>query len=378
MVKFIPAADAARMVAWDLSNLHALRKKGRLSWNPIPHGKNTKWEVDIEEEGFVALLAAKNLDVPKGEESVSVSACPIDWQEWTRITRNGLRTVCKPLTEPSQKEYRYHIMRFYKNYAVFTVENAGKSLADYGDRETERCDLYPTKLKHFISLKHLAKWLIYKKMIHASTLTELALFNPFKKGETEPKRAVHTAEVIHQVIKSLTTATNKLGQPIYNEQRATINEALVAVMSNTGARRGEVSNIRMQDIDLRTGDLLLYGKRRKERTVTLPPSVLALVKRCLRYRNTACIYLFQNEDGEKLSPDSVYRKTKRAGKNSSVTDFAPHSLRRSFTRSAVINNDIPFTTVRDMLGHTDIRMTSIYSRTTDEDVKKASKNFILK
>jgi hypothetical protein len=89
MPDFIPIAEAAKVVGWDLSNFHKLKNKG-LVCRSVENGKLKKWEVDVECGKYLELLAASNKQntiEPEGADPSSEvkNVCPVDWDEWRAI-----------------------------------------------------------------------------------------------------------------------------------------------------------------------------------------------------------------------------------------------------------------------------------------------------
>lgn len=140
--------------------------------------------------------------------------------------------------------------------------------------------------------------------------------------------------------------------------------AVVEVFFATGARVYEVSNIKMDNVDLDSGLVRIMGKGGKERYIQIADeAVLGVLKR-YHAENEEAIrksgYFFVNRRGKRLTEQSIRdmmkKHTKRAGIDRNIT---PHMWRHSFA-TYLIEEGVDISFVQQILGHSSIKTTQIY------------------
>ena len=81
-------------------------------------------------------------------------------------------------------------------------------------------------------------------------------------------------------------------------------------------------------------------------------------------------YLFVRKSGEALTVNNLYNIVKKKLSNiSTLSKCSPHVLRHSFATS-MLNNGAELSAVKDLLGHSSLASTSVYTHTTFEELKK--------
>lgn len=153
------------------------------------------------------------------------------------------------------------------------------------------------------------------------------------------------------------------------------NALILEMLYATGVRIGELVNIRLNDINLYDRTIKILGKGRKERIVVYGSyceDALNLYlkdgrKELEKVKND---YLFLNKNGGRLSGryirkiiDEVVRKCEM---DYHVT---PHTLRHTFATD-MLNSGADLMTVKELLGHSSINTTGIYTHVSNEQLKK--------
>ncbi len=143
------------------------------------------------------------------------------------------------------------------------------------------------------------------------------------------------------------------------------DNALIELIFSLGLRISEASNIQLKDIDLSHQSILIRGKRKKERMLFISSNeVLSKVKRWLNKRellNPSSNHLFLNRFGDKLSIygiENIYSKYRDLAKIN--PESTPHYLRHTFA-TLLIENGADLRSVQELLGHTNIATTQIYT-----------------
>lgn len=152
------------------------------------------------------------------------------------------------------------------------------------------------------------------------------------------------------------------------------NRALFELLLATGARIGEVVNIKCKDIDLIRGEVKVLGKGNKERIVYLNEHTIEALNKYLKNaRNILdkkkCDYLFLNHLGGKLTDRGVRLIIDKIIKQSSVNlKVTPHTFRHSFA-TMLLNEGCDLKSVQELLGHVNLSTTNIYTHVTNEQIK---------
>lgn len=140
--------------------------------------------------------------------------------------------------------------------------------------------------------------------------------------------------------------------------------AVVEMFFATGARVYEISNIRIENIDMKTGSIYFNGKGRKERVIQIgEQSVIKLLQKYYE-QNKAQIeksgYFFVNQKGDRFSEQSIRRMLKKYTKQSGISrNITPHMFRHSFA-TYLIEEGVDISCVQQILGHSSIKTTQIY------------------
>ena len=154
---------------------------------------------------------------------------------------------------------------------------------------------------------------------------------------------------------------------------AVIMELLYA----TGLRVGELVSLNMQDVDLSESYIRCMGKGSKERIVHLYPKALEELRRYLKHARVALIghrrtepSLFVNHRGERLTRQWVWTILKTYAQKAGIQqNITPHTLRHSFA-THLLQNGASLRHVQELLGHSSISTTQVYTHLTSGYVEK--------
>ena len=168
----------------------------------------------------------------------------------------------------------------------------------------------------------------------------------------------------------------------YNELTDIINESekdkdgirdrlIIEMLYATGVRISELINIKLTDIDKGNKKIRVIGKGNKERIVYYGEYAEEVLKKYLsvhiRKDNN---YLFLNAHGNPLSDRGVrYIIDKIMKKLSIKTHVTPHVLRHTFATD-MLNNGCDIKIVQELLGHSSLKSTEVYTHVTNDRIKK--------
>ena len=140
----------------------------------------------------------------------------------------------------------------------------------------------------------------------------------------------------------------------------------------TGIRLSELLNISISDIDFNNSQIKVLGKRNKERLIPLTYSLISELKHFINKYNI-CDYLFVDENKKKLYSKKVYRiVNKYISKVSSLKKKSPHILRHSFA-THMLNNGADINAIKEILGHSNLSATQIYTHNSIKKLKNVHK-----
>ena len=157
------------------------------------------------------------------------------------------------------------------------------------------------------------------------------------------------------------------------QRDAVIMELLYA----TGLRVGELVSLDLQDVDLSESYIRCMGKGSKERIVHLYPKALEELRRYLKSARIALLghrrtepSLFVNHRGERLTRQWVWTILKTYAQKAGIEqNITPHTLRHSFA-THLLQNGASLRHVQELLGHSSISTTQVYTHLTNGYVQK--------
>lgn len=151
------------------------------------------------------------------------------------------------------------------------------------------------------------------------------------------------------------------------------NKAMLELMYGCGLRVSEVINLEINDIDIINCYIRILGKGSKEREVPLGEFSIYYLKEYLNVRNSllkdkSCSKLFINNHGNGITRQGFFKILKKLLKEKNLNpNVSPHTLRHSFA-THLVNRGADLRSVQEMLGHSDISTTKIYTEVSNDKV----------
>ena len=189
--------------------------------------------------------------------------------------------------------------------------------------------------------------------------------NPFTKIRVKFKEAESLPRIIprNDIERLLNYMYDVMKQ---SGQEATIYRDLsvIEMFFATGARVYEISNLKIQDIDLDNGIIKLFGKGSKERYVQIgSPEVLELVKEYYRLNQQEIDksgFFFVNRQGKRFSEQSIRRMIRKYSCQAGISiHITPHMFRHSVA-TYLLEEGVDIMYIQKILGHSSIKTTQIY------------------
>jgi site-specific recombinase XerD len=143
------------------------------------------------------------------------------------------------------------------------------------------------------------------------------------------------------------------------------------MLYHTGLRAGELAALLLSDITLgeRSGQVMVRrGKGNKARRVPLNAEARAVIRDYLQVHPSCEIQNFLiGQRGEPLSAHAIYDVVVKYGHLAGLHEVTPHTLRHTFARALLVAGT-PINDVADLLGHSSLDTTRIYTKTSETDL----------
>lgn len=159
------------------------------------------------------------------------------------------------------------------------------------------------------------------------------------------------------------------------------NKAMLELMYSSGLRVSELINLNVNDIDLSNASVRIFGKGSKERIIPLNDYAIdALNNYILNHRRSLfkhgeSNYLFLNNHGNKMTRQGFFKILEKIAKERGIkSELSPHTLRHSFA-THLLKHGADLRSIQELLGHSDISTTQIYTHITSERLQKNYEEF---
>ncbi len=172
-----------------------------------------------------------------------------------------------------------------------------------------------------------------------------------------------------------------------NKKSGVRDRSILETLFSTGLRVSELVSLNIDDVNLHSGEFTVLGKGRKVRTVYLSDSAKEWLRRYLATRHDSFKPLFVRYSGKRmtdgdfdgvslrLTPRSVQRLVKKYIARAGISvDATPHTLRHTFA-TGLLKEGADLRSVQELLGHSNISTTQIYTHITSPQLKEAHRKF---
>ncbi|NWK83510.1 site-specific tyrosine recombinase XerD [Staphylococcus sp. GSSP0090] len=226
------------------------------------------------------------------------------------------------------------------------------------------------------SAKSLARFISTIRSFHQFALREkYAAKDPTVLIET-PKydRKLPDVLEINEVLALLET-------PNLSKINGYRDRTMLELLYATGMRVSELIQIELEDVNLIMGFVKVFGKGNKERIVPLGETVISYLKTYIEttrpqlLKKTVTNTLFLNMHGKPLSRQAIWKMIKQNAIKANITkSLTPHTLRHSFA-THLLENGADLRAVQEMLGHSDISTTQLYTHVSKSQIRKMYNEF---
>lgn len=251
-------------------------------------------------------------------------------------------------SESTIKTYISTLASFFRSLDGVSIEEVNEIVIEkYLLKEIKEKKISQSFQKHILGSVKLFYEVMFNKKLSLSHLY--------------PKRVSHSLPKYlskEEILKMLTVTENLK------------HKSLISLLYGCGLRVSEVINLKIRDIDSKSGTIsIIQAKGKKDRYVMLPQSVLPLLRDYFKMFSPST-YLFEGEEGEKYSIRSVQLIVKQAALKAKIQKLVtPHILRHSFA-THLIENGTDIRYIQELLGHNSVTTTQIYTHITDLKIRK--------
>lgn len=245
-------------------------------------------------------------------------------------------------------------------------------------------------------IKSLSKLLLSPKSI-SQNISAIKSFHKFLIGDgiakNDPTQNISTPKLPKNLPEVLNIEEIELilKQPDTSEPLGMRDRAVLETLYATGMRVSELTNLKQNDIIFETGIVRVFGKGSKERIVPIGNSAIEWIK---KYQSEVRIILanptsrsgkkrfprsqdvlFLNAHGRPLTRMAIWNIVDKYSKQAYIEKAVhPHTFRHSFA-THLLEGGADLRAVQEMLGHSDISTTEIYTHVDKEYLKEVHKTF---
>lgn len=158
--------------------------------------------------------------------------------------------------------------------------------------------------------------------------------------------------------------------------RGQTNYLLLQLLYNTGMRQAELIGLKESQVDRSYNQIKVLGKGNKERVIPVSRELIGLIEVYVQRKrkeleNFDAVHVLVTETGKKLYPGYVYKTVKKYLSEKDVTTISkrsPHVLRHTFA-THLMNNGADINAVKELLGHSSLAATQVYTHNTIDKLK---------
>ncbi len=224
--------------------------------------------------------------------------------------------------------------------------------------------------RHLSSLKGFYRWMAIAGIAENDAASVLS----------GPRQGRHLPHVLRpeEMVRLLSVHASRDAAGNARKQSATDlrDQALLEFLYACGARISEASNLDLGDVDFDERQVRLFGKGRKERIVPLHDLCVSSLRRYLiegrpdLMRDRTSPAFFVSTRGNRMGTDAMRKMFKQTVRAAGLSDdLSPHDMRHTFATD-LLNGGADLRSVQEMLGHSSLSTTQIYTHLTPERLKQ--------
>ena len=275
-------------------------------------------------------------------------------------------------------------LEYEKNYSKNTINAYERDIIAFSNFCKEEFDQKEITLIHYHQIRTWIVALVENKISNRSVNRKISSLKTFYSF----LQKIHEIEINPLAKHKALKVQKKIQTPFDKEEVESVlsvleegkdfesvrDRLIVEMLYSTGMRRVELINVKEKDIDHTSKTIKVLGKRSKERYVTILPSVYKTLQEYLRQKRgieeVDLEVLLVTKKGVKIYETLVYRIINLYfSRVSTKAKKSPHILRHAFA-THLLNNGASLNSVKELLGHSSLASTQVYTHNSLEQIKK--------
>lgn len=249
-----------------------------------------------------------------------------------------------------------------KNFPDEIIEKAPYSIIRSWIIELVEHDIDPRSVNRKMAcLRSFYKFLMKKEIISMDPMLKISALKTKKKLPAFVKEG-DMANMLDKVVFD-------------NTLEGWRDKLILELFYATGIRLSELIHLKENQIDLRNRTIKVLGKRNKERIIPFASGIVSIIESYRKTRNKEVVklnhgFLFVANNGKPCYPMMVYRIVKKyLSENTTSERKSPHVLRHTYA-THLLNKGAEINAVKDLLGHSSLAATQVYTHNSMEKLKK--------
>ena len=275
-----------------------------------------------------------------------------------------------------EKRYSSHTVKAYKNDLDQFVEFCTKMVGDFDVKEVDRKlvrswivslmgdELTPRSVgRKVTTIKSFYNFLLKEQVVENNP----AINVPLPKIRKKLPNFVEESSLSKLLDECMFESTF----------RGVRDKLIIALFYGTGMRSSELRALKEKDFNIKDYLIRVLGKRQKERIIPYPREINNLLQEYVVVRNkevgSNSDFLLVTEKGKQVYEKLIYRVVKtNLAKVTSLEKKSPHVLRHSYA-THLLNKGADLNAVKELLGHSNLAATQVYTHTTFEKLHESYK-----
>ncbi|MGE8342652.1 MAG: tyrosine-type recombinase/integrase [Flavobacterium sp.] len=276
-----------------------------------------------------------------------------------------------------------------KKYSPHTVEAYLNDVVSFEAFVKESFDQESIDLVNYSQVRSWIVFLVDHNISNVSVNRKMASLKAFYRFLLKTKQIEVNPMLKHKSLKTPKVVQVPFSEKELKDLLATIevpvdfegirDKLIVEMFYVTGMRRAELIHLMIKNVDRSNNTIKVLGKRNKERIIPILPIIADQIDSYVKERDSLeslmdCDYFFVSKKGLKLSESFVYRLINSYfSRVSEKVKKSPHVLRHTFA-THLLNNGADLNSVKELLGHSSLASTQVYTHNSLAELKKVYKD----
>lgn len=291
-------------------------------------------------------------------------------------------------------QHHYPEMHFFLQYLQFEKKYSQHTLLAY-EKDLEQftayiISQYEAPLLQDIKAPYVRSWLAHlksdKTLTNKSVNRKISTLKSFfkylmKNGivQQTPMTVIISPKINRRLpmfVEEKDIQTYFKEAQFSDDHKGRTEELVLRMLYETGMRLSELIHLKKSSIDVAYQSLRLLGKGNKERLVPVSQTLLSRIKKYIDEKPIAQAdvdAVFTTEKGKLYTPKTIYNSVKKhLSLATSIEKKSPHILRHTFA-THLMNHGAELNAVKELLGHSSLAATQVYTHLTIEKLKEVHK-----